>query len=103
MCEEQLVGPPINYLTCELNHDMFGARIKIIWEEQLFDPPIHYLRQMLKAPPLIPQTYISRASIRDPTEWHCYVQNIQIIDEAVNFRRIAIQGRSICRSLHHNL
>ena len=43
MCEEQLVGPPINYLTCELNHDMFGARIKIIWEEQLFDPPIHYL------------------------------------------------------------
>ena len=22
---------------------MFGARIKIMWEEQLVDPPIHYI------------------------------------------------------------
>ena len=29
--------------------DMFGARIKIMWEEQLVDPPIDYITNITKS------------------------------------------------------
>ena len=30
--------------------NMFGARVKIMWDEQLVDPPVHYITSV-NAPP----------------------------------------------------
>ena len=34
---------------------MFGARVKIMWEEQLVDPPIHYITFPKQTHPSRPQ------------------------------------------------
>ena len=46
---EKLYFPIITFVDNEVKRplreqrNMFGARIKIMWEEHLVDPPIHYL------------------------------------------------------------